>query len=165
MKKGRSNKFTVGLCNTFTDCKNLRTLFFELDKEHLDQYSRICKIYDDNKLDYFIHKTGSGGYHFISPTMITKERWKNIMNEVKDVNPKCPMTTLRMQPNKYFGEDSFWYFIYIEKHFDDNYKCNSKNMSDYLNHIFKTKFDGLLQDEIKIVRYPLPKVEVQYVGF
>ncbi len=162
LKKNRSNKFTIGLCNTFKDNTTLRTLFFELDREHMDDYEEINNIFQDNKLDYFVHKTGSGGFHFLSPTMIRKQRWKEIMSLLKPINPKCPMTTLRIKPNKYYNEENFWYFSYIEKHYD-NLKHNSLMMCNYLNRIFKTKFKGELLDEIKIVNYPLPFVKQENV--
>ena len=155
LKKNRSNKFTIGLCNTFKGSKNLKTLFFELDREHFEKYDYVNRVYQNNGLDYFVHKTGSGGFHFISPTMITKSRWKKIMIELKFINPKCPMTTLRIKPNKYYNEENFWYFSYIEKHYD-NLKHNSLMMCNYLNRIFHTKFEGEVLDEMIIVNYPLP---------
>ena len=162
LKKNRSNKFTIGLCNTFKDNKTLRTLFFELDKEHLEHYTLVCQVYRNNKLDFFTHKTGSGGMHFLSPTMITKERWKSIMLELKFINPKCPMTTLRVKPNKYYGEDDFWYFIYTEETFE-NESCNNNYMCDFFHRVFATKFLGNQEDEIKIVHYPLPFVKEENV--
>ena len=72
------------------------------------------------------------------------------------------MTTLRIKPNKYYNEDQFWYFTYIERHYD-NKKYNSLMMCNYLNRIFKTKFEGRLNDEIKIVNYPLPFVKKENV--
>lgn len=152
MKKNRSNKFTDGLCNTFKNIQ-AKTFFFELDDN--ENYERICNLYYINQLDFFTHRTGSGGYHFISPTLITREQWKELMNEVKSINPKCPMTTLRMNPNKYYQEDQFWYFKYVEKHYDNEFK-NSKQMCEYLNRIFKTTFKGDIDTELKLVRYPLP---------
>ena len=92
LKKNRSNKFTIGLCNTFKDNTKLRTLFFELDREHIDSYEFVNNVFQKNELDYFVHKTGSGGMHFLSPTMITKQRWKDIMKLLKTINPKCPLT-------------------------------------------------------------------------
>ena len=162
LKKNRSNKFTIGLCNTFKDNTKLRTLFFELDREHMDEYEYVNKVYQKNKLDYFVHKTGSGGFHFISPTMITKARWNKIMKLLKSINPKCPMTTLRVKPNKYYNEDQFWYFTYIEKHYE-NREHNSRMMCNYFNRIFKTHFKGALLDEIIIVQYPLPFVKEENV--
>jgi hypothetical protein len=156
MKKNRSNKFTTGLCNTFKNI-DAKTFFFEIDSN--ENYSKICQVFLDNKLDFFVHKTGSGGFHFISPTLITRQRWKEIMIPIKKINPKCPMTTLRMNPNKYYGEESFWYFKYIEQTFD-NEEFNSKQMCDYLNRIFKTNFVGKVDSELKIVNYPLPIMEL-----
>ena len=111
MKKNRSNKYTTGICNTFRDSE-LRVLFFELDREHLIYEPEIHKLYKDNELDYLVHRTGSMGLHFLSPTLMTKERWKEIMRCYKHINPKCPMTTLRVKPNKYPDEDGIWYRVH-----------------------------------------------------
>ena len=79
MKKNRSNVFTKGICNTLRENKEWRFLFFEIDKEHIQYNNFITKIYLDNNLDYLIHKTGGGGFHFLSPTLISKVEWKLIM--------------------------------------------------------------------------------------
>ena len=156
MKKNRSDKYTIGLCNTFKDSK-LKVLFFELDKGQTIEFNDVEQTFIKNELDYFIHKTGSGGYHFLSPTLLTAGRWHYIIQNLKKLNPKCPMTTLRMKPNKYYDEDFYWYQIYDEAYFD-NEKFNSIQMCNYLNRLFKTHFKGTIETELNIVSYPLPFV-------
>ena len=158
LKKNRSNKFTVGLCNSFKDSK-LKVLFFELDKEHNEYYEQVTKVFMKNELDHFVHLTGSQGHHFLSPTLMSAGRWHYIIQEIKQINPKCPMTTLRVKPNKYYQEDYFWYQIIDERHFD-NKKINSLQMCNYFNRLWKTEFKGEIETELNIVSYPLPKVEI-----
>ena len=74
MKPNRSNKFTKGLVCTYANSP-LRSFFFELDKEHKKFYDYISDFYNTEELDFIVHRTGGGGYHFISPTMISKGRW------------------------------------------------------------------------------------------
>lgn len=154
LKKNRSNKYTVGLCNTFKDSQ-LKTLFFELDKEHLQDYNYVNGVFRKYELDYFVHITGSQGHHFLSPTLMSKGRWHYIIQELKHVNKKCPMNTLRVKPNKYYQEDYFWYQIVEQRQFD-NEKVNSMQMCNYFNRIWKTQFKGEIQTELIIVNYPLP---------
>ncbi len=67
MKPNRSNKFTKGLVCTYANSP-LRSFFFELDSEHKELYQDICDFYNLEELDFIVHRTGGGGYHFISPT-------------------------------------------------------------------------------------------------
>ena len=154
LKKNRSNKLTTGLCNTFRDSK-LKVLFFELDKEHSEFYNVVKNVFDKYELDFFTHLTGSKGHHFLSPTLMTTGRWHYIIQEIKHINPKCPMTTLRVKPNKYYQEDYFWYQIVDQTHWGND-RINSIEMCQYLNHIFKTNFNGKINTELNIVSYPLP---------
>lgn len=156
-KKNRSDKYTTGLCMTIKESKELRFLFFELDKEHLNYYNKVCEFYQIKKLDVLIHRTGSGGYHFLSPTLIQKTEWKKLHGELSQINKSCPMITLRVKPNKYPNEKEIWYrFIHFK--FKENIPYNNNNICVYLNHIWKSDFDGLQQDNIVIVNYPLPYV-------
>ena len=154
MKKNRSNRYTQGLVCTYADSP-LRSFFFELDKEDRDWYNEICTFYNLQELDFIVHRTGGGGYHFISPTMISKGRWKNLHGYLEGINPKCPMTTLRIQPNKYPNEELIWYNSHVEK-FNTTPSQNNASMCHYLNKIFGADFQGEAAGEIKTVRYPLP---------
>lgn len=166
-KKNRSNQYTTGLCNTFSGT-DLKTLFFEVDKydprtqTHNENYVRelqiVNSIYRRLGLDYLVHKT-QNGCHFLSPTMIPKLFWSKIIKEdLRDINRKCPMTTLRVEPNKYPNESEFWYRV-DAFYFDGNDIRNNFNMCNYLNKIFGTSFRGSPDNnqDIKIVRYPLPE--------
>jgi len=154
MKPNRSNKFTKGLVCTYANSP-LRSFFFELDKEHKKFYDDICNFYKLEELDFIVHRTGGGGFHFISPTMISKGRWKALHKELELINPKCPMTTLRIQPNKYPNEDLIWYNTYVEK-WNSILSQNNENMCLFLNKIFGSNLIGSANGKIKIVSYPLP---------
>lgn len=132
-------------------------MFFELDKDEIEYDHLVTKTYLDYGLDYLIHKTGGGGKHYLSPTLISKAEWKEIMNRLRFLNKNCPMTTLRVQPNKYPNESEIWYRT--DKYSDpENQSLNSREMCQYLNKIFKSNFVGEIPTDLKIVRYPLPLI-------
>jgi hypothetical protein len=126
-----------------------------LDSEHREFYQDVCNFYSTEELDFIVHRTGGGGFHFISPTMISKERWKILHQELEDINPKCPMTTLRIEPNKHPNEDLVWYNSHFENYNTEDSQ-NNENMCKYLNKIFGAKFTGTGEGNIKMVTYPLP---------
>ena len=156
MKKNRSNRFTEGLAIT-NKTNNGRFFFFELDKPFNQVFfDRILDVYRCFHLDVLVHRTGNG-WHWISPTLLSKEGWKIIHLLLKDINKKCPMTTLRIAPNKYPNEKDYW-FNASHWHFHDNdLNSNSIELTNLLNVWFKTDFrKGAIVTELKRVRYPLP---------
>ena len=154
LKNNRSSRYTTGLVCTFADNSN-RCFFFELDKEHREFYQDVANLYELEGLDWIVHRTGGGGFHFISPTMITKDHWKALHKQLQEINKECPMTTLRMEPNKYPNEDMFWYNSHVECNNAEE-RQNNLQMCQYLNKIFGSKFVGTGAGEIKTVRHPLP---------
>jgi len=154
LKKNRSNKYTTGLVIT-NDTNNKRFLFFELDIPiSLEEKEKVLDVYRSHGLDVLIHRTGSG-IHFISPTLIELSTWKEMMGELKHINKKCPMTTLRWLPNKYPNESSQWYTADYWSN-PDNLRNNSHNLSLLLNKNFGSRFMGSIETNLKFVRYPLP---------
>lgn len=154
LKLNRSSRFTTGLVCTFAD-RPERCFFFELDKEHREFYQDVCNLYELEGLDWIVHRTGGGGFHFLSPTMISKEDWKILHKELAEINKDCPMTTLRMKPNKYPNEELVWYNSHTEVLNADTPK-NNYQICTYLNQIFGSKFVGTGAGEMILVKYPLP---------
>ena len=157
--KNRSNKFTTGVCvSSIHDNESKRLCFFELDLEHKSSISRVRDTYERHGLDYIIHRTGNG-WHFLSPTVVSLEDWKTFMSDLKEVNKKCPMITLRIQPNKHPDEDSIWYLSEWWQT-GTNDRLNSIFMVQMLNRLFKSDFRGDNCFTPKVVRYPLPLPKV-----
>ncbi len=151
------HKWTKGIAITnWTNDK--RFFFFELDRPFTEiRADYIDSIYSDYSLDVIRHRTGDG-YHWISPTLVDLETWKEIMAKVKDINPKCPMTTLRYEPNKYVNEREIWFSCSI-RHYPDNVQHNSIELSNLLNKWFPNvynDFKASVHTELKLVRYPFP---------
>ena len=153
MKKNRSNKFTQGIVIT-NNTNDKRFLFFELDRPYNGEISKVRDVYRYYGLDLLIHRTGDG-IHFISPTLINVETWKKAIAKLKDINKKCPMTTLRWLPNKHPNKDQVWY---TSDHWTDfnNTRNNSSQLCLLLNKNFKSDFIGTIDTDLKFVRYPLP---------
>ena len=155
MKSNRSKRFTTGLVCTFKDT-DLRVFLFEVDRKDKNRFLEINEFYRANNLDFVVHKTGSGGYHWLSPTMITKEFWKELHKQLQHINPECPMTTLRIEPNKYIGEENTWYNTADERWNTDRYSENSEEICQLLNHIWGAELIGTGKGQHKQVKYPLP---------
>ena len=153
MKKNRSNKYTTGLVIT-NNTNSDRFLFFELDHPTVLELQEVMNVYKRYGLDLIIHRSFNGT-HFISPTLVSMETWKEAMSKLKHINKKCPMTTLRWLPNKYPNEREVWF---TSDHWSDsnNLRRNSLELSQLLNKTFQTDFEGTIQTNLKFVRYPLP---------
>lgn len=155
MKKNRSKIYTKGLCCTFNDTDK-RICLFECDFEHRDAIPYVLDVYRIFGLDVLYHRTGCG-WHFISPTLVGLETWKDFHNHLKHINPKCPMTTLRIVPNKHPNEADIWYQSYYKINRDDCTFYNSIEICDLLRKWFgDIPFTGEYLTSPKIVRYPLP---------
>ncbi len=154
MKKNRSNKFTQGIVIT-NNTNDKRFLFFEIDKPLNEaHFSKIIDVYLRYGCDLLIHRTGNG-WHFLSPTLIDVSTWKEAMSELKEINKKCPCTTMRWIPNKYPQESSIW-FNYDTRIDINNTRRNSNEFSQLLNKVFGSSFEGTINTDLKFVRYPLP---------
>lgn len=155
MKKNRSHVFTSGVCDILDSDRQKRLCFFEVDEVgNGDQFIRIMKAYADMYLDVLVHRTGRG-WHWLSPTIVSLEKWQLFHSRLKDINTKCPMTTLRTEPNKYPDEDTVWNLCMAETYGDDENR-NSEEMSKFLNHNWGCRLKGVVPGAIKLVRYPLP---------
>ncbi len=154
MKKNRSNKFTTGLVIT-NESNDQRFLFFELDNPFdQEEYDLVFGIYQRFGLDVLCHRTGNG-LHFLSPTLLDIQTWKEAMKELKHINKKCPMTTLRWIHNKYLYERNVWYSATFWSD-PNNIRRNSNELCTLLNKMFNSDFIGTITTDLKFVRYPLP---------
>ena len=160
------DKTTMGLTSTLSPndekYKHFRFFFFETDIPYNNEYfKRIKNIYARNQLDVLVHQTGSGGLHWLSPTLITKDLWKELMDEVKDINPKCPMTTIRTKPNKYVDESSVWYKSSAGYSGETAQFFNIEELCFLLNKWFGSNFKSRgLHGLLRFVNYPLPQESI-----
>ena len=155
LKKNRNGPWTRGLAIT-NKTNDLRFCFFEIDKPQSGYFFRILGIYQQFGLDVCTHRTGNG-LHFISPTLVSKEAWKAFHKELKSINPKCPMTTLRIESNKYPNEAEIW-FCGQWHNFALGGRCSIEllNLLRTWFHLFCSTPAIPEHTDLKFVRYPLP---------
>ncbi len=158
MLRSKEKKTTgLALTNYTTD---QRFFFFEIDINSGEYIDRITNVYRRNGLDVCQHRTGLG-WHWISPTLLSKETWRLIRDELKDINVDCPMITLRLENNKYINEEIWFNYQWYSF---NTCRPNSIECINLLNAIWKIPDDCLhiyeratVHTDLKIVNYPLPK--------
>jgi hypothetical protein len=70
--------------------------------------ANILESYEDLKLPVYQHRT-MRGVHFISLVALHKDCYNAWIQPLMKYNPKCPMVTLRIRPNKWIGEDKVFF--------------------------------------------------------
>ena len=156
-------KQVQGLVNQIDKDRNKKLFLFEIDHYNLDEVDLILETYEKFNLNCVYHRTGSGGYHFLSNTLLDLKTWKLIHSELIHLNRRCPMITLRIQAGKggiYPNEDRFFYKSGVKINCKDPSK-NVKSITLLLNKMFD--FDPRLPQadllgEHQIVKY-IPKRE------
>ncbi len=145
------DNWTKGISVT-NNTNDLWFFFFEIDRPFSSKtHDRINSVYYDYSLDYVNHRTGNGE-HWLSPCLVTKELYKEIRSHLKDINPMCPMWTLRLISNKYVNEDQIFFNCSIRR-FPDNLFRNSIELSNLLNRWSPSFFEGLIHTDLKRVKY------------
>jgi hypothetical protein len=143
-----TEKFTSGIVNVPLDPKlrDSRYTFFELDTKSIAQLREVWQCYMDNLEAVYIHETMMG-YHFYNLTPINKEKYGKILRRIKHLNPECPMTTLRIIPNKWEHELELW-----KKGIIIGYpNLALSRFKEYLT----TGANHMIINNYQVVRYPL----------
>ena len=126
--------------------------FFELDNPlNKIHFNRICELYRQYRIDFLVHRTGNGR-HFLGVTLITMETWHEMMDKVKDINPRCPQINLRWKNNKYVQEKEIW-FIASVGYCNDGTGRNSYELVNLLNSFFHTNFKGNYPTVLRFTGY------------
>lgn len=150
------SRTTEGICCSCNPPSQMRFFLFELDgamSEIKHDIEKVVAAYVQNNLDMLMHKTGNG-YHFLSPTLISRGLWSTMMKELRPLNPKCPMTTLRWLPNKHPNEREIW--TIAKAHYAvGTMTKNSNSFCNLLNKVFGTSFVGGRPESPKRVLYPI----------
>ena len=144
---------TDGLINQIDGNREKKLFFFETDEFKPKEHKLILFVYEKYNLTVLFHKTGSGGMHYLSPTIIDIKTWKEAHFLLKEINKKCPMICLRVKPNKYPNESDFWYIHEIRNNEINTWDRNAETVCNYLNKIFGSNLIGRLKGEYEIVKY------------
>lgn len=138
--------WTSGIVNVPLDpkLKDSRYTLFELDNKNISQLHEVLDVYDKYLHSVYVHETLKG-FHFYNLTPIDKELYGRILREIKHLNTECPMTTLRLFPNKWENEDKYWKMGAI-----NGYSPELAKFRDWLengkNHMITLNY--------QVVRYP-----------
>ena len=155
MKHDRSNIFTTGLCDIIDEDRNKRVCFFEIDGFNALELYEVIGQYYKFGLDVLVHRTGKG-FHFLSPTLVDLKIWKEFHEPLKHINSECPMTCLRIDPNKWDNEPEMWKNSIRFKFRRTDTKINVAEISNILLTRFNVLFDSNITGTIQTPRYPLP---------
>ena len=152
---------TQGLVNQISKDRNKKILLFETDNFNLDEFNLILETYKKFNLNCVYHRTGSGGFHFLSNTLLNLETWKKAILQLKEINKKCPMITLRVKSGKggIYPNENYFYKSKVKINCDDPSK-NVESVSLFLNKVFdfEPKLKGTLEGDLQLVSY-IPKRE------
>lgn len=101
--------WTTGLVNVpkNPELKDCRYTLFELDSKRIPDVRKILEVYTEMLGSVYIHEL-INGFHFYNLKPISKTIYWDIIKEIKQLNPECPLTTLRIIPNKWRNEQKFW---------------------------------------------------------
>ena len=114
IKLPTTDVWTSGITNVpIGTNRNARYTFFELDTKEIEKLHFVLDVYRANLGSVYVHEL-LGGYHFYNFTPIDKLAYSRIINLVKFLNPFCPLTVLRIIPNKWHNEGKYWNKGHIE---------------------------------------------------
>ena len=132
--------------------KKYRFFFFELDEPfNATHYYRVCECYRLFGCDFLVHRTGNG-LHFLSPTLVSREDWKDMSDMLKDINPRCPQINMRWKNNKYVEEKEIWFSSSVGYN-NDGSRPNSFELLVLLNKLFKCEFEGNYPTVLQFTNY------------
>jgi hypothetical protein len=136
--------WTSGITNVPLNDRDSRYTFFELDTKDIDKLHFVLDVYRENLETCYVHELISG-YHFFNLIPIEKERYYRIIKLMKFLNPLCPLTVLRLTPNKWRNEESYWNKGTIIGQSDELIK---------LRFAIETQNIAYLKERYEVVRYP-----------
>lgn len=141
-------EFSNGLLNIPMDDRQARYPFFEIDTEDIKAFSTVYHSYIARSIPFAFHRTGSGGWHFLSIHRMTKDEHHAWIQELKGygLNKNWPPQCLRITPNKYVHEK--WQWIYSPDHVDAELEL--------LVWSIEQQDIATLGKHYRLVRYPLP---------
>jgi len=143
--------WTSGIVNVPLDplLRDFRYTFFELDTKKIKALHEVLNVYREYLGSVYVHET-INGYHFYNLSLTGKNLYGIILRKLKHLNRECPMTTLRIIPNKWQNEKKYWIKDFIE-------------VGDSVQHSRLVNFNNwLINDHLhmitqnyQVVRYPL----------
>ena len=128
-----------------------RYMHWEIDEHSEELLTEVMAIYSRLGLPVYVHKT-MRGYHFICVKPIEESLWQYSVNTLRKTNISYPPITLRINPNKYVGEEEIFNqgFTVMYKHHSD-----TKQIRDLIINKNYQKIGEMYQ----LVWYPIDRKE------
>lgn len=142
MQKNKSGKVVKAVNPIF------RYLFFELDTLEENQLHQVLNTYKRYNLPVYVHRS-MRGYHFLSVKPIAKELYYQAINEIKPLNPKCPLVTIRIKSNKWIDEKQVFKIGMIMTDNNGNYDLSTAQLKTWIER----QAIGLIAKHFKVLRY------------
>ena len=130
---------------------NMRYPYFELDSSR--GMNPVLQSYKERNIPVYVHRT-MRGYHFLSTVAMQTDDYLAWIKPLMHFNPKCPMVTLRIKPNKWIGESKVFqeYNIY-----ENNAPSDQLTTLHELQQMISKQYIGLLQNKYYVVRYRMTR--------
>jgi hypothetical protein len=128
-----------------------RYLFWEIDTTDIVAFEYVNQIYVKLNLPVYIHRS-LRGFHFISIKPIPEKTWLETVSMLRRTNVSYPPITLRINPNKYEGEEKVFYDGHIQSttyHYD----------TSKLVELIRNKKWHKIQEQYILVWYNIDKVD------
>lgn len=143
-KQATRHIWTSGITNVPINDRNSRYTFFELDTKDYDKLHYVLDVYRENLETCYVHELLTG-YHFFNFRAIDKEMYGRIIRLLKQLNPLCPLTVLRIIPNKWENEFRYWKKSSIIG--------TSRELEEFKNNLENQDINAISQ-KYEIVNYP-----------
>lgn len=146
--------WTSGIVNVPLDPKlrDSRYTFFELDTKEINKVREVLEVYYIYLDSVYIHEL-INGFHFFNVDPIHKDLYGRILRKIKHLNPDCPMTTLRIIPNKWKNEMMYWRKASI------NGIDTGGKLAD-LRHWIEGEYTHMIASRYQVVRYPFEECQM-----
>lgn len=145
-KTATTEIWTSGITNIPKNDRNSRYTFFELDTKDIDKLHFVLEVYRNYLGSCYVHELISG-YHFFNFKPISKNSYYEVIKKIKHLNPLCPLTVLRIIPNKWMGEERYWRKGAIIGKDNDNELLWFKSMID-------SGYTMAISHKYEVVNYP-----------
>lgn len=143
-------QFTKGILCIPKGNRESRYLLFEFDSKKESLVTMVHNFYSDHFLPFYAHETMLG-WHFLSFRILSVREYNSFIKQLKPLNPDCPLTTLRVKPNKWIGEKELW----KNGFFDFTYAtAKEKAVLQEFKRMLDFQFMGLMGKKYNLVVYP-----------
>ena len=128
-----------------------RYLFWEIDSLENKDFQKVINVYRKLKLPIIV-KRSMRGYHFMSIKPILASVFEQAVLELRNTNLTYPPICIRINPNKWIGENYIAREIYI---LSEYYHADSTKLLELIRHENYTE----IQERYQLVWYNIDKVK------